>query len=129
MVPLNLSPMARSPGITKWLDDWLDPQYSVARPIDWMYRAQQGGCWGPKRPQTFVWDCPPAAALHALEELARGRLKRRDELRGVVLVPYLMRMEWFRRFTKTVDLYFRVPAGPTPWWPAEMHEPLFVGIF
>jgi hypothetical protein len=58
-----------------------------------------------------------------------GRLKRHHLLRGVVLVPGLMRPEWFRRFVRTVDVSFVLPAGSCPEWTTSMHEPLTVGIY
>jgi hypothetical protein len=54
------------------------------------------------------------AALIALEELGNARLKRHDSLRGLVLVPSLLRPEWFHCFRWTVDFYFFVPAGSIP---------------
>jgi hypothetical protein len=58
-----------------------------------------------------VWSLPPAAALIALEELGSARLKWHDTLRGVVLVPCLLRPELFRRFRRSVEHFFFVPAA------------------
>jgi hypothetical protein len=80
-------------------------------------------------PQTWIWDLPPAAAIHALEELGNARLKRHGVLRGVVLIPQLLQPEWTRRFTRVVDFYFVIQAGAIPEWPDKMHEALTVGIF
>jgi hypothetical protein len=129
-LPLHLSPLERSPSLGPWLSSWLDVGYQIATPSQWFYEAQQAGEYTlPEVSKTWVWSLPPAAALHVLEELSMGRLKRHNLLRGVVLVPGLMRPEWFRRFVRTVDVYFVIPAGACPEWPASMHEPLTVGIY
>ena len=130
VIPLHLHPLERSEGLSHWLSLWI-PSYEVASPEDWFYNAHEGGRYDiPTRPLVpWIWTLPPAAALIALEELGNARLKRHDLLRGVVLVPSLLRPEWFRRFRRCVDFYFFVPAGSILGWPSSMHEPLTVGIF
>jgi hypothetical protein len=61
-------------------------------------------------------------------QLAVGRGKRHNVLQGVVLIPRLLKPEWFRRFARLVDCYFVVPAG-APFWGREMLEPLFMGLY
>jgi hypothetical protein len=131
-IPLNLSPLERSPSLRQWLEQWMGPSMRVAAPLDWIYNAQLGGVYdfGPTfSGKPWVWDLPPGAGLFALEELALGRTKRLDHLCGVVLIPALLMPEWYRRFSKVVDVFFRIPAGAIPEWPSSMHEPLTVGIF
>ena len=53
----------------------------------------------------------PAAAHYALEELAMAQTKQRELLQGIIVVPNLLTPEWTRRLSKTVDVYFRIPAG------------------
>jgi hypothetical protein len=55
--------------------------------------------------------------LDALEELANGRLKRHETLLGIDVIPLIIKPDWFKRFLKTVDLYFFVPVGAIPAWP------------
>ena len=130
LVPLHLASIQRSPALRGWLDSWLGGEWNLAEPNDWFYTAQQGGSNGwPEASVTWAWDLPPAAAIHALEELGLGRLKRHGVLRGVVLIPNLLRGEWFRRFIRVIDFYFIVPAGSIPAWPACMHESLTIGIY
>jgi hypothetical protein len=123
VVPLHLDPVMRtSGGLAAWVYDWtgLDPvSLPVATPKDWMYEAHMPGFW--------IWSLPPAAAIYALEELGFAKLKRGEDVGAVVLVPSLMKPYWFRRFVRTVDLYFTVPAGH-PRWPACMHESLTIGL-
>ena len=130
VVPLHLHPLERSEDLVPWLSSWL-PEFTVALPDDWFYRAQEAGRYEfPIEPvKPWVWSLHPAAALIALEELGNARLKRHDVLRGVILVPSLLRPEWFRRFRRCVDFYFFIPAGSIPAWPASMHEPLTLGLY
>jgi hypothetical protein len=123
VVPLHLSPTERiGPGLLDWVHDWTQSDASeipLARPLDWIHNAHKPGFW--------IWALPPAAALYALEELATARLKRMEEVGAIVLVPSLMKPDWFRRFCRTVDFYFTIPAGCAI-WPASMHESLTVGL-
>jgi hypothetical protein len=102
----------------------------VTKPEDWFYNAHQAGNYT-SQPSTkiWVWDLPPAAALHAIEELGMARLKRHDQICGVLIIPTLLAHEWFRRFTRTVDFYFTVPAGSINEWPKGMHESLTIGCY
>jgi hypothetical protein len=122
-VPLHLDPVTRTEGgLAAWVYDWTGMTSSslrLAGPMDWMYNAHMPGTW--------IWSLPPAAALYALEELAFARLKRGEHVGAIVLIPSLMKPEWFRRFARIVDLYFSVPVGH-PCWPQSMHESLMVGI-
>jgi hypothetical protein len=129
--PLHLSPIQRSPALRDWVDGWTRDKAKLATPEDWFHAAQQAGEFAQRHPepQTWVWDLPPAAAIHALEELGNGRLKRHGFLRGVVLIPHLLQPEWSRRFNRVVDLYFVLPAGAIPEWSPNMHEPLTIGLF
>ena len=56
-----------------------------------------------------------------------AHLKRIEEVTAIVLVPMLMSPSWFRRFIRSVDVYFVVKAG-VPCWPSAMHEPLLIGL-
>lgn len=129
-VPLHLSPTERSPELSKWIRHWSNPEAKLAEPLDWIYNAQMGGTHHLNaKPVDWIWDLAPGAALHAMEELALGRTKRLDLLRGVIAVPALLMPEWYRRFSKVADVFFRIPAGCIPEWGEDMHEPLTIGIF
>jgi hypothetical protein len=123
LVPLHLDPLIRTDGcLLSWVYSWTGlsgDSLPVATPLDWMHEAHQPGFW--------IWSLPPAAAIYALEELAFARLKRGEDVGAIVLVPTLMKPEWFRRFARTVDVHFCVPAGH-PCWPSSMHEPLMIGL-
>jgi hypothetical protein len=56
-----------------------------------------------------------------------ARLKRGDLVGAVVLIPDLMRPEWFRHFSKEMDFVITLLAK---WgaWPSEMHEALLIGF-
>jgi hypothetical protein len=129
--PLHLSPIRRSPPLKNWVQAWTCDDAKITTPESWFHEAQQAGDYSEQyqKSQTWVWDLPPAAAIHALEELGNGRLKRHGVLRGIVLVPQLLQPEWFRRFTRIVDFFFVIPAGAIPEWPQSMHKSLTIGIF
>ena len=130
LLPLHLDPTQRSGSLKLWLRSWAGTDVNFASPKDWFHKAQQGGEHDyPQVSKTWVWALPPAAALCALEELGNGRLKRHNCLRGIVLVPGLLRPEWFRRFRRVVDFYFFAPAGAIDAWPKSMHEPLTIGVY
>jgi len=122
LVPLHLDPLARSPLLLDWIRGWtgMGPaELRVAAPVDWPHEAHQSGF--------HLWSLHPAAALYALEELGMARSKRQDTLGAVVVVPLLMSPEWMRRFTRTVDVYFTLPAS-SPCWGHAMHEGLIIGL-
>jgi hypothetical protein len=129
--PLHLSPLERSGALLQWIHEWMGQNCNIAKSKAWFYAAQQAGQHDKATAHTeyWVWDLPPAAALHALEELGNARLKRHEVLQGIVLVPGLLQHEWRRRLTSVTDCHFTIPAGAIPQWPKEMHEPLTVGIY
>jgi hypothetical protein len=96
VILLHLHPLEQSEGLIHWLSSWVT-SFNVASPDDWFYRAQEGGRYDtPSQPlDPWIWSLPPAAALIALEELGNARLKCHDLLRGVILIPLLLRPEWF----------------------------------
>ena len=109
VIPLHLAPTQRSPSLLKWLATWLGEDWRLAQPTDWFHGAQQAGDVGePPVTRTWVWDLPPAAAIHAIEELGMACLKCHGVIRGVVFVPSILRNEWLRRFTWIVDFYFTI---------------------
>jgi hypothetical protein len=123
VVPLHLDPVARSNVFKEWVSSWFElagTPMRFAQPLDWPYNAHQPGAG-------WVWCLPPAAALYALEELAMVRVKCKEHVRAIVCVPLLLGTEWMRRFVRSVDVYFKVPAGCS-FWPASMHEPLLIGL-
>ena len=106
-----------------------DKEWEVATPMDWHYNAHQSEVvTSDGKTKVWIWDLPPAAAHYALEELAMARTKRRELLQGIIVIPNLLTPEWTRRLSKTVDIYFRIPAGSLPGWPNEMHESLTIGL-
>jgi hypothetical protein len=128
-VPLDLPALSRSTKLKGWLDGWLDLEYKVATPVDWYWKAQHLCDFSfPQKQQTWVWDIPPAAAPYVPDELVMARNKRHEVMRGVVLIPCLMKPYWFRRFTRAMDFYFVIPTGSSIWG-LENHEPVYVGVY
>lgn len=128
-VPLHLDPITRQPTLVSWIEQWMDEPFRIATPEDWFWNAHNAGCYDPSETlPPWIWTLPPAAAIHALEEFGIARAKRHDSLRGAIMVPRLMKPEWFRRFVRMVDVYFVIQPGSSI-WPKHMHEPLIVGLF
>jgi hypothetical protein len=69
------------------------------------------------------------AALDALEELGKGRLKSHDLLLGFIVIPAVLQPDWFRKFVKVTDLYFFIPSGAIREWPINMHEALTIDLY
>jgi hypothetical protein len=118
-VPLHLSPLERNPELEQWIGDWTNEGQTFCDPKDWF--------WSAHLPGIHFWPLPPAAALVALEQYMTARLKRAETVGAVVLIPDLMRPDWFRRFLKEMDFVITIPAQ-WPEWPAEMHEALLMGF-
>jgi hypothetical protein len=93
-VPLYLTALQRVPELRLRLEWTFGRDISVATLEQWFEEAAQQFDYT-QTPMTWVWDLPPAAGIHALEELGMGRNKRGDMLRGVVLIPRLLTPEWF----------------------------------
>jgi hypothetical protein len=134
-IPLHLTAFQRSSTLKEWIQSWLGRQAEFLSPDDWFERGHDvsggskdsKGFWRPKTcPGTFVWSPPPAAASVALEELRKARIKRQDSLH-IIVIPRLLKPEWFRQLYKTCDLVFDVPPG-VDCWPTNMYEPIVIGI-
>ena len=62
------------------------------------------GVWIPEyREATYIWTPPPAAALVAVEQLRRARLKREGSTH-IMILPRLMTPEWRRQLFRVSDL-------------------------
>ena len=108
------------PTIIPWLRTWMGDDYQG--PL-----SPEGWFWDGHLPGVHVWAPPPAAALIALKQLSRSKLKRRHEVTHVVLIPRLLYWEeWQSRFEKEMDVWFVLHCGSV--WPNYAHEPLLVGI-
>jgi hypothetical protein len=134
-IPLNTGALERHPPLRKWLESWVGPEAEFLDPRGWFTRGHgtdggekdEAGFWRPfVKPGTFVWTPPPAAARIALEELRKSVLKRPTSTH-VFVCPRLLTPEWRKMLHKASDLVFYIPAG-TEGWPADMYEPLTVGI-
>jgi hypothetical protein len=123
LVPLHLSPTERSPSLLTWVRSWAtlpgNEEMHLASPTDWIHKAHLPGF--------NIWSLPPAAALYALEEIGLAKTKRGGQFGAVILIPKLMKPDWFRRFHRVVDVFFEVKPI-CDWWPKEMHEPLLIGF-
>jgi hypothetical protein len=135
-IPLHLSAVDRSPTLQDWLKSWLPGSPQVLEPVDWFQLGHGIVGYGKNFEQTlvpvlcepsqFVWTPPPYVADVAVAELRKSRLKRMQHLH-VFVCPRLCSPMWRRHFFKAADLVIEIPPG-FAFWPAEMHEPLIIGI-
>ena len=136
-IPLNEDAIQRSPQLTKWLKSWATGDLEFLTPKDWFRRGHDilegefevnvdGLKWPRYKKGTFVWSPPPAGAEIMLEELRKAR-HRRTESTHIILIPRLMSPMWQKHVNKVSDIVLSLPAGHSA-WPADMHEPLTLGI-
>jgi hypothetical protein len=118
-VPLHLSALDRSPALSQWVSSWAPGELTWLQPFDWYTIGH--------RPACHVWTPPPSAAEVALEQLAAATHKRPNQ-HHIVIIPRLYTSHWRRLLGKICDLVFTVPLG-TPFWPANMFEPLLIGLY
>jgi hypothetical protein len=85
------------------------------------------GHWRPTwRTSKYIWTPAPAAALIALEELCKARIKRQHSTH-IFICPRVMTPEWQKQLYKVSDVVIALPVGH-PSWPKEMFEPLLIGL-
>jgi hypothetical protein len=121
---------SRRPDLKGWIASCISEILSVTKPEDWFYNANADGNYEVvKQHHVWAWDLPPGAALDAVEELGLARFKRLDSLIGMVVMPFFLKPEWFRRYVKNVDLYFFITVGANAQWPTSMHEGLTIGVY
>ena len=136
-IPLNESALERSSTLKHWIESWATGDLEFLSPKDWFLRGHDivegnfetnvdGFNWPLYRKGTFVWSPPPAAAETMLEEVRKAR-HRRTESTHLIVIPRLMTPTWQKHLRKVSDIVLSVPAGH-PAWPANMHEPLTLGI-
>ncbi len=92
-------------------------------------RADTHGIWIPihaRNGMSYIWSPPPVIADVALEEYLKAIHKLSDAYH-IFLVPRLCFPLWLQMFHKFSDFSFHISPGAL-FWPALMHEPLFVGI-
>jgi hypothetical protein len=142
-VPLNLTACQRSPSIFQWCQSWLPSAFTLTPLIerDWFFKGHGlgggsvnlDGLWTPTPlaadTHAFLWCPPPAIGDIAIEQLSFSRHKR-PMFTHVFVCPRLMTHLWRKRLFRHADIVFTLPVGCRPGiWPANMFEPLVVGIF
>ena len=136
-IPLNEGAIQRSPQLLEWIKSWVSEELEVLTPKGWFLRGHDimegefevnvdGLKWPKYSKGNFVWAPPPAAAETALEEVRKAR-HRRTESTHIILIPRLMSPVWQKHLHKVSDIVLSLPAGHQA-WPADMHEPLTIGI-
>ena len=135
-IPLQLSAVERSPTLLAWLKSWTGSSLEPLSPSDWFQKGHDIRGWEKvqdeplQRPTikagVYGWFPPPAAADVALEQLRIARIKRQDSSH-VFVCPRLLCPAWLKQMNKACDLIFKIPVGALG-WPADMFEPLLIGV-
>jgi hypothetical protein len=137
-IDLANTAIERHPPLLDWVSSWTErPELKPLTPEGWFEEGHgiMGGTldqhkiWIPNHGDKngmFLWAPPPPVADAAMEELLKAQHKRTDTFH-VVLIPRLMTPQWRRLFNKACDFTFVVSPGSS-FWPADMFEPLWVGI-
>jgi hypothetical protein len=131
-IPLHLDAVIRSPSVLGWLRSWCpDSTITPLTPLEWFTvgHGLRDASPVPIESSTawFAWAPAPAAARHALEELATSRHKRTDR-NHIFICPRLFTSQWRKLLYKLADAVIEFPAGSLPCWPLTMHEPLILGL-
>jgi hypothetical protein len=135
-IPLHLSAVQRSDTLLDWMHSWTGPGLVPLTPDDWFQKGHDIRGWEKveseplKRPTikagVYGWFPPPSAADVALEQLIIARIKRQDST-NVFVCPRLLCPIWLKQMNKACDLIFKIPPRALG-WPADMFEPLLIGV-
>ena len=137
-IDLDKTAFQRHPLLLDWVRSWsMQDDLEPLTPEEWYVEGHgivggyldAHGVWMPEHEESgklHLWAPPPAVADAMLEELLKARHKRTDTFH-VIVVPRLMAPRWRRLFHKVSDIHFVVPPGAS-FWPANMFEPLWIGI-
>lgn len=137
-VDLGRTAIERHPPLLDWVRAWTDqPKLEVLTPEGWFEEGHgiMGGrldthkIWMPVHKQAgklHLWAPQPPVAGAALEQLLLAHHKCTDSFH-VVLIPRIMTPRWRRIFLKASGFTYIVSPS-SPFWPADMFEPLWVGI-
>ena len=140
-IPLHLSPLEREENLEPWIREVVTPSAGETEILflnyaDWFQRGHDiiggelngDGVWTPiYESGTYIWTPPPSAALIAVEQLRRARLKRECSTH-VFIVPKIMSPEWQRQLFRVSDLYIELPFVKNVWDKTQHHEPLIFAV-
>ena len=120
-IPIHQSPIERSNEVLSWVTSWWDcslGKLHLMTPEDWFGRAMDKG--------NFLWDVPPGAGEVAVEQLC-AHTHGRPESHHIFLIPRLCTCHWRKQLLKVCDIVLTIQPKFL-FWPANMYEPLLVGI-
>ena len=139
-VPIHLSALEREQNLRPWLEQVLIPTRNedivFLDYAGWYERGHDiiggkhngDGIWEPEyEGGTYVWTPPPSAAIIAVEQLRRARLKRENSTH-IMIVPKQMSPEWRRQLFRVSDLCIELPFDDRAWNKVKHHEPLIFAV-
>ena len=136
-IPIHVSASERNPDLVPWIRSWCGEDATLLDPEGWFKAGHGIGGWvlgedGFERPTfssnrgTYIWVPPPIAAEVAMTEMRKARIKRQSDCH-IFVCPRLCTTQWVKQLYRASDFVFEVPVGCSI-WPAEMHEPVLIGI-
>jgi hypothetical protein len=137
-IPIHLTAVERSPtDLVPWIRSWSGKETILLDEAGWFQEGHDIEGWirdrdGFERPtlssgrRTYLWVPAPLSAEVAIAELRKARIKRQDSSH-VFVCPRLCTTQWVKHLYRAADIVFEVPIGFSC-WPANMHEPLLIGI-
>ena len=136
-VDIAKTAVERSGAVLDYVRSWSFQSLLPLTPEQWFVeghgivggKKDRHGIWIPDHAsngRVYLWIPPLVVADVALEEALRAVHKRSDATHSFV-IPRLCTPLWSKLLFKLCDFIFRAPAG-SPFWPLDMHEPLWIGI-
>jgi hypothetical protein len=135
-LPMHETALERHPPLKDWISETMGSDLTFLTTDGWFERGHDhveggkigwDGHWRPiLRTGKYVWTPAPAAALVAIEELRKARIKRQHSTH-IFVCPRVMTPEWLKQLHKASDVVITVPVGH-PAWPKAMFEPILIGL-
>jgi hypothetical protein len=135
-LPMHETALERHPPLKDWISETMGSDLTFLTTDGWFERGHDhveggkigwDGHWRPiLRTGKYVWTPAPAAALVAIEELRKARIKRQHSTH-IFICPRVMTPEWLKQLHKASDVVITVPVGH-PAWPKAMFEPILIGL-
>ncbi|KAI2503865.1 hypothetical protein MHU86_10590 [Fragilaria crotonensis] len=137
-IPIHMSAVERAPlDLVPWIQSWSGNDTILLDNMGWFEAGHDITGWrldedGFERPilansrRSYIWAPAPLAAEVVIAEMRKARIKRQSSCH-IFVCPRLCTNQWAKQLYRSADFVFEVPVGFSC-WPANMHEPLLIGI-
>jgi hypothetical protein len=141
-LPMHETALKRHPQLKDWIIETMGTDLTLLKIVGWFERGHDhvdggkigwDGHWPSLQTGKYVWAPAPAAALVALKELRKSRIKRQHSTH-IFVCPRVMTPEWLKQLHKASDVVITIPVGHTskgnvracshrPFFPFVRHDP------